>query len=132
MRRRAHAAHLVVSMMQSLPDKAMPARHSVGDEYICWARMQAEAGQGLDEIVARKERERRAGGGTFFWGVGNAPAAIVNVLARAAMPVRAIFSVMKSRPKAVDVSPSRTVGCLAALPGREWRGAASSSTRAGH
>lgn len=79
------------------------------DEYVCWSRMQAEAGQALSEIVARKERERRAGNGTFFWGVGNAPATITSALARTAAPVRAVFSIMKSQPRAVDLSPSSTV-----------------------
>ena len=71
--------------------------------------MQAEAGQGLETIVARKERERLAGDGVFFWGVGNAPAVVAGVLARSRIPVRAIFSIMKSRPKAVDIAPARTV-----------------------
>lgn len=79
------------------------------DEYVCWSRMQAEAGQGLEEIVARKELERWAGDGVFLWGVGNPPALLTNVLARAAVPVRVIFSVMKSRPKLVDIAPARTV-----------------------
>jgi|CXWL01.1.fsa_nt_gi hypothetical protein len=79
------------------------------EEYVCWSRMQAEAGQQLDAIIARKELERRAGNGRFLWGVGNPPAVIANVFARAEVPVRAIFSVMKSRPKTVDVTPSRTV-----------------------
>lgn len=82
---------------------------AVSDEYICWSRMQSEAGQSLDVIIARKERERLAGGGLFFWGVGNAPATISSVLARAGLPVPVIFSIMKSRPKTIDVSPSRTV-----------------------
>jgi limonene-1,2-epoxide hydrolase len=69
--------------------------------------MQAEAGQTLEAIVARKERERRAGGGTFLWGVGNAPAVITNTLARAGLPVRVIFSIMKSRPKSIDSAPAR-------------------------
>lgn len=93
-----------VSTTFSMPRSA-PAR----GEYVCWSRMQAEAGQSLDAIVARKERERRVGGGTFLWGVGNAPALIASVLARAQLPVRAIFSIMKSRPKVIDVAPSRTV-----------------------
>ncbi len=78
-------------------------------EYVCWSRMQAEAGQSLDSIIARKELERRAGGGTFVWGVGNAPAAITNVLARAEIPVRVIFSIMKSRPKSIDLAPQRVL-----------------------
>jgi hypothetical protein len=79
------------------------------EEYVCWSRMQAEAGQQLEAIVARKELERRAGDGFFFWGVGNPPAVIANVLARAGVPVCAVFSIMKSRPKAIDASPARTV-----------------------
>ncbi len=78
------------------------------DEYLCWSRMQAEAGQQLDAIIARKELERSAGHGVFMWGVGNAPALITNVLARADLRIPVIFSVMKSRPKSLDVSPSRT------------------------
>ena len=78
------------------------------DEYVCWSRMQAEAGQALDAIVRRKELERRAGRGSFCWGVGNAPATMTSALARLGHPVVAIFSVMKSRPKAVDVHPTRT------------------------
>ena len=46
--------------------------------YLLWTRMQAEAGQGLELILRRKERERVAGDGRFFWGVGNAPAVITN------------------------------------------------------
>jgi len=77
------------------------------EEYICWSRMQAEAGQGLTAIVARKEREREAGNGLFFWGVGNAPALVTNALARLNHPVRVIFSIMKGKPKTEDISPRR-------------------------
>lgn len=80
-----------------------------GADLVCWSRMQAEAGQGLDAIVARKELERSAGDGIFLWGVGNAPSVAINALARLGAPVPVIFSIMKSRPKKVDVSPSRIV-----------------------
>ena len=79
------------------------------DGYVCWSRMQTEAGQGLEAIVARKELERRAGGGVFLWGVGNAPATGINALARIGCRVPVVFSIMKSRPKAVDVAPARTL-----------------------
>lgn len=71
--------------------------------------MQAEAGQGLNAIITRKERERRAGNGVFFWGVGNAPAGAIIPLARLRLPVPVVFSIMKSKPKAVDLEPSRIV-----------------------
>lgn len=85
------------------------AAQSCPEEYVCWSRMQAEAGQTLEQIVARKEVERRAGNGVFMWGVGNAPALVTSILARTKCPVRAVFSVMKSKPKAVDAAPARTV-----------------------
>ena len=89
------------------------AEHSYGGvsensqaEIICWSRMQAESGQGLQQIVARKERERHAGKGLFFWGVGNAPSTVTRALAKTETPIPVIFSTMKSRPKKVDTNPS--------------------------
>ncbi|MBS1181949.1 MAG: hypothetical protein H6Q99_1829 [Proteobacteria bacterium] len=79
------------------------------EEYLCWSRMQAEAGQGLEAIIHRKELERRSGGGLFCWGVGNAPAVVTRSLARLGQPIEVIFSVMKGRPKQVDVAPARVV-----------------------
>ncbi|BCH35250.1 hypothetical protein MesoLjLc_71800 [Mesorhizobium sp. L-8-10] len=85
------------------------AKHHVSldhePELLCWTRMQSEGGQKLEDIVARKELERRAGDGVFFWGVGNAPAVATSTYARLGIPVPVIFSVMKGRPKAVDASP---------------------------
>ena len=78
-------------------------------QYLVWTRMQAEAGQGLEAIIQRKERERQASGGYFFWGVGNAPALMISSLARTEAPTPVIFSRMKSRPKAVDQNPKSTV-----------------------
>lgn len=71
---------------------------------VCWSRMQSEAGQGLHRILARKELERSACDGIFFWGVGNAPGTEPARLARAGTPVHAIFSVMKSKPKPQDAN----------------------------
>ncbi len=84
-------------------------KHKEIGEFVCWSRMQAEAGQSLSSIVSRKETERVASGGVFFWGVGNPPATITSALARSKTPVSAVFSVMKSKPKMVDVEPTRTV-----------------------
>jgi hypothetical protein len=91
----------------------LASAQSVNDQplsrYLVWTRMQAEAGQGLDTILKRKELERDAGGGHFFWGVGNSPSVMINSLARTCTPVSVIFSKMKSRPKAVDMNPESTV-----------------------
>lgn len=68
--------------------------------------MQAEAGEQLDTIVARKELERQAQDGLFFWGVGNAPAKAASLLAKERQRVDVIFSIMKSKPKSSDADPS--------------------------
>lgn len=81
----------------------------VSGSYVCWSRIQAEAGQRLEAIIARKEHERRAGNGLFVWGVGNAPSTAINALARLEVPVPVVFSAMKSKPKMEDVAPSRIV-----------------------
>lgn len=82
----------------------------VGDtDYLCWTRMQAEAGQHLSAIIARKEIERQAGGGLFFWGVGSAPSRTIRPLARLARRIPVVFSVMRSKPKPVDATPQRVV-----------------------
>ncbi|GIK49584.1 MAG: hypothetical protein BroJett013_22810 [Alphaproteobacteria bacterium] len=75
-------------------------------DYVCWSKMQAEAGQPLEQIVARKELERRAGNGLFSWGVGNSPSTLIPTLAKVGAEVDMLFSVMKSKPRAEDTAPS--------------------------
>jgi hypothetical protein len=82
------------------------ARSGADDTLVCWSRMQAEAGEKLEMIVRRKELERQGNGGIFLWGVGNAPARLVKTLALGHRPVRAIFSIMKSKPKPIDENAS--------------------------
>ncbi len=67
--------------------------------------MQAESGQQLNQIVRRKEIERQATGGVFFWGVGNAPNRATRELALTETKVPVIFSVMKSAPRQHDAHP---------------------------
>lgn len=74
--------------------------------YICWSKMQAEAGQPLERIIARKELERRAGNGMFAWGVGNAPSTLIPTLGKARTEVDALFSFMRTKPRAEDADPS--------------------------
>lgn len=89
-------------MTYNWPDLHPLSRTSDKLSFVCWTRMQAEAGQPLEQIIARKELERKSGDGLFFWGVGNAPAKAIQTLARANIPVPVVFSVMKSRPKKED------------------------------
>ncbi len=74
-----------------------------------WTRMQSEAGQGLERIIARKEMERRLNGGVFLWGVGNAPARAMKGLALAGTSMPVVFSRMLSKPRAVDSDPEEVV-----------------------
>jgi hypothetical protein len=71
--------------------------------------MQSEAGQGLNEIVARKEVERFSGNGLFFWGVGNPPSKALADLVRINYCLPVYFSIMKSKPKPQDSAPRRVL-----------------------
>ena len=71
----------------------------------CWTKIQAEAGQSLLQIIARKELERAAGNGLFFWGVGNSLGEKVRLL-RSGAVTKVVFSKMLSMPKRIDVDPS--------------------------
>jgi len=74
--------------------------------HFVWTKMQTEAGQRLEAIIARKEIERISGSGLFFWGIGNSLGKAVSEAAREAggtLPV--LWSMMKSKPKAIDASP---------------------------
>jgi hypothetical protein len=81
----------------------MPSRFP--SEFV-WTKMQAEAGQSLEEIVHRKELERLAGGGLFFWGVGNALGNnLTRLVARDPAPT-VLFSIMKGKARRADLSPT--------------------------
>lgn len=71
-----------------------------------WTKMQAEAGQPLEDIVRRKEFERAAGDGVFFWGIGNALGENLRRLVGRELRPAVLFSIMRSRPKRHDVDPS--------------------------
>jgi hypothetical protein len=75
----------------------------------CWTRFGTEAGETVEEILARKERERLANDGTFLWGIGNSIAPAVTELLRTTPHPEVLFSPIKSRPRAIDVAPSMVV-----------------------
>lgn len=75
-----------------------------------WSKCGTEAGETLDVILARKERERLASDGVFLWGVGNSLTAGVVELARRCGGSRlsVVFSPMRSAPKVHDAAPAAT------------------------
>ncbi len=80
----------------------------------CWTRFGAEAGELFDAILARKERERVANDGVFYWGIGNSVApAIAELLRRAHLP-EVLFSPIRGRPRAADIAPPSVVAWTAA------------------
>ena len=83
-------------------------------EWFCWTRFGTEAGQVVDEILRRKEEERIANAGVFFWGIGNAIGpSIRELLLRTAAP-DVLFSPIKSVPRPQDVAPAAIVAWTSA------------------
>jgi hypothetical protein len=80
----------------------------------CWTRFGTEAGDTIDAILARKEVERQANDGVFFWGIGNSIAPAVAELVRSINEPQVLFSPIKSRPRRVDVTPGCVVRWLSA------------------
>ena len=71
----------------------------------CWTRFGVEAGEAIDEIIKRKDHERRANDGIFFWGIGNSVAPAMRELVAQVNAPEVLFSPIKSRPRHVDVAP---------------------------
>ncbi len=78
-------------------------------EYVCWTRMQAESGEELPAIIARKEVERLGCGGIFFWGVGTAPSRRIPSLVKKHSRIPVVFSIMRTNPRPADTNPGRIV-----------------------
>jgi hypothetical protein len=75
----------------------------------CWTRFGTEAGEAITEILQRKEAERLANDGTFFWGIGNSVAPGIAELVRKRRQPELLFSPIKGRPRATDVEPQAVV-----------------------
>ena len=85
-----------------------------------WTRFGTEAGQSIEDIIARKERERQQNNGVFLWGIGNSIGpSLPSLLKSHSIPVVA-FSPIKSKPRAVDVEPRQVaIWCRAATTNGE-------------
>jgi hypothetical protein len=80
----------------------------------CWTRYGTEAGQTIDQIFKRKEQERAANGGIFFWGIGNAIGPSVRELLRRTANPEVLFSPIKSAPRLADARPESVVAWTSA------------------
>jgi len=76
--------------------------------------MGIEAGQSLAGILERKEEERQANDGLFFWGIGNAVGPSVSELLRHCSEPEVIFSPIKAAARDVDVKPENVAAWTAA------------------
>lgn len=73
----------------------------------CWSRFGTEAGEEIQQILARKERERSENNGIFLWGVGSALRPSMLLLTQQEAEPEVIFSPIKSSPRKADVAPSK-------------------------
>lgn len=91
-------------------------------KHFCWTRFGTEAGEKIDSILARKERERLATGGMFLWGIGNSVGSAIRDLIRLEERPMVLFSPMRSKPKAIDAAPAGLTVWSEALDldGQDW------------
>lgn len=74
-----------------------------------WSRFGTEAGQEISDILRRKEGERKANSGIFYWGIGNALGPSITELLRTCESPEVLFSPIRSTPKKEDVMPGAIV-----------------------
>ncbi|HEY4217894.1 MAG TPA: hypothetical protein VGM67_12205 [Gemmatimonadaceae bacterium] len=60
----------------------------------------------MAEIVRRKDLERTAGRGLFFWGIGSSLGDSLNTLVHQGPPPVVLFSIMRTPPKKTDSAPA--------------------------
>lgn len=81
--------------------------------HFCWTRFGTEAGETISQILERKEHERRANGGLFLWGIGNAIGPSMRELVRRETSPEVVFSPIRSRPRKEDIEPAQVVAWTA-------------------
>lgn len=75
----------------------------------CWTRFGPEAGESFSDILDRKNAERQAGSGVFYWGIGSAVGPALAALVQGVDEPEVLFSPIASAPRRVDVSPGPVV-----------------------
>src|SRR5438552_3133684 len=74
-------------------------------QHFCWTKFGSEAGQTADQILRRKEEERRGNDGVFLWGIGNSLGNAVHELVRRSSRPEILFSPIKAVPRTCDSDP---------------------------
>lgn len=106
--------HIVYHRHETLSEGTRRMTHTgtTGTQVFVFTKPGTEAGETLIEIVKRKETERVAGNGVFWWGVGNS---LGDDLSEAAMkaggriPILFVAHDRPAPPKNENVNPSRIV-----------------------
>jgi hypothetical protein len=78
-------------------------------EAFCWTRFGPEAGESFSDILARKDAEREAGDGIFYWGIGSAVGRALEALIAHVDEPEVLFSPITTAPRTADVSPEHVV-----------------------
>lgn len=81
----------------------------------CWTRFGPEAGEPFEQILHRKELERRSGDGLFYWGIGSAIGPSLKSFLALPGPPEVLFSPIVSSPRRVDTHPEAVVRWTAGL-----------------
>jgi hypothetical protein len=92
----------VSSSPRSLGAMKMP---NVNRNAFVWTKIEAEAGQSIKQILNRKELERQASDGTFWWGIGESKIAKVQSLVANERSPAVLFSQMRSPAHSRDSNP---------------------------
>ena len=79
-------------------------------DHICWTRAGSAAGETLEDIMGRKECERKALSGTFFWQVGNHPPVNeIRTLWKKRSSIQLIISKQKTKAQRKHESPDEAI-----------------------
>jgi len=104
--------HERIEFMSGRADKCIlmhPANSRAFPRAFCWTRFGPEAGEPFEQILDRKNAEREACGGVFYWGIGSAVGAALAALTAEIEQPEVLFSPIKGTPRRVDVAPAHVV-----------------------
>jgi hypothetical protein len=82
---------------------------NVNPNAFVWTKMEDEGGQSIKQILNRKELERQASDGTFWWGIGESKIEKVRSLVANERNPAVLFSKMLSRAHSRDSDPDEVL-----------------------